>query len=841
MFAAATCLRPAAAIAGLRETACVGSTSYSGEPPPGCPLATPSPEDTTSPVAALQAPSGRYLYVVESSGIVEERLEGTSAQPMFASCSSRRTTPDCTRISDPAAIYGATSAVLSPNGQNIYVASHSGIARFAVAQSSGGVEFAECVGLEGGECTLSDYGSQAQEATIQLAIASDGRDLYLTHEGTLSDFHIAPDGGLSFGLCYRFRSVCPSQAGFYQPASAGEGREAVERSWGYESWGTVAVSPNGEFVLTALGEDTVDVYRRMPDGSLRFTSCMSAFDVECPSPKGKASTMFHEKSIGVAPNSRDVYVSGQASESEHISGATLVHLRLSAAGTLEYAGCVGSVAGCGSPGTTGLDNSWTAAPRVAITPDGKELITTGSEAIVSFRLNAASGEPTYEACAGPYRGCAADQVNTVGPQGGSITMTAADGVFWVTDEDDPGRSGRFEVGAEVENGSAASRPSTVQSASCSPPLYRPGWALTANTLIVSGSIESCGSMSVTLEYGSSRIGEHTITTTAHPSSGRYDVYELEATGLTPDTSYSWRVTTGSEVLEEQSGTTLAVVPPAFQLSAATGSASANAGIATLTGEVMPGDTSVIVSVDIFSSANPDTFYFLQEYSLGGLPASRTPSLVSDTVSGLACGRTYYWRLAASAPYGESIGAKESFSIPCQNGQQPPPAGEYANGGPPEEEANPQPPPSAPGGQSPATGETVASPFGALTPTGPAHPSSPNTESSSGAPTPVPAEPSALEIREAVLVAPFNGSAAVHMTVLARRSEQIRVSLILKLPHGTRARALTLSRRDLALGAGQHTLTLPLNRTSESLLHTHASWTVTLELRPNKGALVTRTL
>jgi hypothetical protein len=420
----------------MRETACLAGMPWAELGYSGCELSTPSPYDVGRPIVTLVGPGERFIYVVEQAynvlygggehaaapdTIVQLALDG-NGQPSFVSCLSTVATPDCKRLPE-SAMFEAQSAVLAPDGQNLYVASESGISSFAI-EPSGGLRFTECVGVEGGACVRPTW-SLDQEATVQIAIAPDSRDLYAVTEGRLRDFHLGTSGAVSLAHCYDFRSACP---------------EELPRG----EWGSVAVSPDGQTVLEVLGEDSINAYHRLPDGSLLFTGCLAAAGVECPSVGANERAMDWLGSVLIAPNGRDVYVLG-SSRGGDIAPSTLTHLRLTSSGTLEFAGCLQTDApACEQLPSEAPDfqeGEFLRGGEMAITPNGDRLIITAGHIDV-FRLDKDTGTPSYEACSGAEIPCELGQTD----EGRSVQVAPNGDSVWVSGEAG-GRTTRLQLDA----------------------------------------------------------------------------------------------------------------------------------------------------------------------------------------------------------------------------------------------------------------------------------------------------------------------------------------------------------------------------------------------------------
>jgi hypothetical protein len=124
----------------VSEGTCLAGVPWAEEGRTGCSLMAPSISDMGTPIVVLTGAGERYIYVVEKSyeggggypgggdGIVQLSNGGAGDPPQFVSCVSELRTPNCSQIPDASAIHQAQSAVLSPNGKYLYLASFAGIA-----------------------------------------------------------------------------------------------------------------------------------------------------------------------------------------------------------------------------------------------------------------------------------------------------------------------------------------------------------------------------------------------------------------------------------------------------------------------------------------------------------------------------------------------------------------------------------------------------------------------------------------------------------------------------------------------------------------------------------------
>jgi hypothetical protein len=454
---AALAFNPAAAHAitvPLRENACLKGATGS----PGCIPSAPHEEDLGRAMMTVTAPNGTNAYVLEqkytvgvrgglynqaTDTIVQEHLNGQEP-PQFASCVSDRPTPDCTQF-DENAMFTAQSEVIAPGGQNLYVASRAGVARFSV-EPTGALHYMECLRApeseeeeekqaagEGAPCFAPKW-SAGQYETEQLTIAPDEKDLYLTIDQRLVDVRLGPGGTMALGRCYTFRSICP------------RGGAASEE------YGMAAVTPDGQFVLSVMTNQQVNVYRREANGALRFTGCLGsvgeggAYGDACPVSAANPGLPPLE-AIAIAPNSRDVYVTGGSRTGRAGESRPIVLLHLTSAGSLEFAGCwaveAGGCADLPLPATP-VEGPTQVGKRIAVSDDGTHLLLAARTGNDLFRIDPASGGLTWEGCVGRDAGCERMEAEPIDGQGGSVEFTPGGREAWM---DDAGTAVRMRLGA----------------------------------------------------------------------------------------------------------------------------------------------------------------------------------------------------------------------------------------------------------------------------------------------------------------------------------------------------------------------------------------------------------
>jgi hypothetical protein len=495
----------------------------------------------------------------------------------------------------------------------------------------------------------------------------------------------------------------------------------------------------------------VDVYRRSATGSLTLASCLAASDSECPSVIGSAMrSLIRPDSIAIAPNGRDIYVSGRSfAQSE----ATIAHLRLTEQDTLEYVGCTGDVEGCEplpptmAPGLAGGGGPGS----IAITPDGAKLLAAG---LALYAIEPSTGQLSLEGCEGSGRYCAPSHL---GGGDGILELTPSGKSVWAQSG---GRTGKLELGAspssegkpppeagavsvenvgihsafasasaqtyglptnlwfeieeaggkityetgihenehEVESiqeflgltpgtsyrvrlvamnaaGTSDGPWSSLKTEGCEGgerPLSNawPNVLTAAKSLVLIGAVNPrCLSTELRLEVGTTTgYGKNFTVPSRLSPADREEDYFIEASGLAVNTTYYYRLIArnkrGMTVLGEGVRRTAPAQPPAAQASAQTGTDRAGEhASAIVEGTLTAGGTPASVEAQVFDEPQ-DRYEPSQAFALGQYPADTQAVAVSGSLTGLKCGHTYEWLLAAHTPYGESLGVRKPLRISC---------------------------------------------------------------------------------------------------------------------------------------------------------------------------------
>ena len=345
-----------------------------------CVSATVAGCDSVAPAEAMQgahtvsiSPDDRSAYTASNvSGTVEIfELDPVTGEPEFAGCIGRNR-PGCAQ-SPVAAIRGAHTTAISPDGDQVYLAATEGDALIGFDRdpTTGGLTFAECHSIVATACT--DLGGAiAVRHPHDLKFAPGGRDLYVPgyESDNIARFRRSQSGALTFAGCVG------------QTASGCEdigGADALDGVHG------VALSGDGTDLYAAAGRSgAITHFRRdQATGGLSFAGCVGRAAAGCSAFGGTALEGAHW--VTVSPDDRGVYVASR--DSSAISRFD----RDPASGELTPRGCIAQGAeGCRSMSPVealGGDADW-----VEWSPDGTGLHSTSflGDTIARFALSGPS-------------------------------------------------------------------------------------------------------------------------------------------------------------------------------------------------------------------------------------------------------------------------------------------------------------------------------------------------------------------------------------------------------------------------------------------------------------------
>jgi DNA-binding beta-propeller fold protein YncE len=238
---------------------------------------------------------------------------GASAAPLtFVGCIANGGKHGCAASSN--SLDGVASVAVSPDGQNVYVASYfAGSITVFDRNNAGGLTQIECLSeyRERG-CSRMPHGYLLDEVT-DLAISPDGRSVYTASEEGIVVFARASDGSLSFASC-----VGDESAGCREPKRFPAGGESV------------AVSPDGDAVYV-VSDGLVAAFSRAPSGRLRPVDCFGDPNQYRDCASLPFLSALGASTLAISPDNRSLYVGA-------FKGITSFHLR--ADGTLAFRSCI---------------------------------------------------------------------------------------------------------------------------------------------------------------------------------------------------------------------------------------------------------------------------------------------------------------------------------------------------------------------------------------------------------------------------------------------------------------------------------------------------------------------
>ena len=152
---------------------CVGRNFHCTEPKPNRNL-------VSEPLSLAMSPDGQNLYAGNfNTGIVDVFARNTTTGALtLTSCNGKFTgeTADCTLTPEPDP-EGPLNIALSPDGEDLYVASDFEIGEYARTLPGGALTFVGCVGEREKLCTTTTP-SEAIEFPLSLALSPNGESLY---------------------------------------------------------------------------------------------------------------------------------------------------------------------------------------------------------------------------------------------------------------------------------------------------------------------------------------------------------------------------------------------------------------------------------------------------------------------------------------------------------------------------------------------------------------------------------------------------------------------------------------------------------------------------------------
>ncbi len=412
------------------------------------------------------SPDGRNAYVVSgepaSAVAIFDRDPATGAlqqRPGSAGCVSS-VTQGC---APGRALLGAEGIAVSPDGMDVYVASHLGVAIFARDAGGGLIQKPAadgCVVESGGEGCQPGRGL---DLPTSVAVSPDGRNVYVASR--LSRGVAIFDRDSEGKLTQKPEAAgCVSEDGMDGLGKVCEKRRALSGAHG------VAVSPDGRSVYVAsLLSRAVAIFDREPDGGLRQAAstdgCVSRAGGEnCGLGRGFGAV----ESVVVSPDGGSVYSGGPE--------AIGVFDRDSE-GKLRQkegaAGCVAEAPGAGCDSARGL-----AVAALAIDPDGENLyVASGAFGMTILDRGPDGGLTQKAGTAGCIskdgsNGCERGRALGAGATGLAGIAASPDGRNVYATSFEPGAIAIFDRGAVLPSSPPDTTAPTVSGFRLSPARFR---------------------------------------------------------------------------------------------------------------------------------------------------------------------------------------------------------------------------------------------------------------------------------------------------------------------------------------------------------------------------------
>jgi DNA-binding beta-propeller fold protein YncE len=331
------------------------------------------------PTSVTVSPDGENVYVasgISDAVVVFARNAATGALTQLVG------TAGCVSPTEPScavgkALTGANSVAVSPGGNNVYVASNQSDAVAAFRRDTSTGELTQLDGLAG--CVKQASGEcrpgRALDGANSVAVSSDGASVYVASK--LSDAVVALRRNTATGVLFQGTGTggCVSETG---SDTCTDGK-ALDGAF------SVAVSSNGESVYVASYEsDALAVFRRDAETSILFripgtAACLSENGSGGQCSDGKA--LNGPVSVAVSLDGKSVYVSSFLSE------AVAAFVRNGTDGTVtQLVGTAGCVSESGTNGRCVNGKALAQPMSVAVTPGGKHAYVASmlSNAVAAF-------------------------------------------------------------------------------------------------------------------------------------------------------------------------------------------------------------------------------------------------------------------------------------------------------------------------------------------------------------------------------------------------------------------------------------------------------------------------
>jgi 6-phosphogluconolactonase (cycloisomerase 2 family) len=286
------------------------------------------------------------------------------------------------------ALLGAQSVAVSPDGRNLYVASHAsnGIAWLARDTGTGKLAPAGCIKNfpRADRCRAGFM----LEGTSGVAVSPDGRNVYVTADtpGSVSAFSRDPGTGTLQPL------MCVSETGSDGLCTDGTALGGAS---------SVSVAPDGrEVFVTAAEVGGVTSYARAADGTLTPQGCLLD-----QAPKGGSCTSAPQlagaAASAITPDGKSLIVASRSDQ------ALALFSRDADTGAVTPAGCFVQQDPQGDDEVTADEAQAGCKPAkalyapvdVVVSPDGRGVFALGEASLAAFSRDPGSGALTQTGCA----------------------------------------------------------------------------------------------------------------------------------------------------------------------------------------------------------------------------------------------------------------------------------------------------------------------------------------------------------------------------------------------------------------------------------------------------------
>jgi 6-phosphogluconolactonase (cycloisomerase 2 family) len=319
------------------------------------------------------SPDGESVYVVSNeSNAIALFTRAIDGSLTFQGCIQDSSSGElCEGIGgESPGLRSANGVAISPDGQNVYVASFlSDSVTWFTRAEDGTLTPQGCIQNTGGTACAGIGGTTAGlDGAYDVTVSPDGLNVYVVSyvSDAVVTFDRAPDGTLTSDSCVQNPGlmICATSfAGLDGPRS-------------------VAVSPDGDNVYVgALIDDSLVTFDRAAGGALTPVSCFQGPSfVDCNGSGGTTIGLDGVSATIVSPDGKQVYVASLTSDA-------LTAFDRAPDGSLSTAGCIQNTgrtecANAGGSTTAGLDG----AIDVATSPAGDSLyvVSFNSDAVVAF-------------------------------------------------------------------------------------------------------------------------------------------------------------------------------------------------------------------------------------------------------------------------------------------------------------------------------------------------------------------------------------------------------------------------------------------------------------------------